>query len=124
MREKDRVNLLAVLDAIEAIPTYVRGIATPREFHSARMVFDAALMNFVVVGEMVGRITEDTKRRAPDLDWQKIKDFRNLVAHDYLGVDAEEIWQIIGRDLPALEREVRRLVETENQQDGGRSTHE
>jgi uncharacterized protein with HEPN domain len=124
MRDKDRVNLLAVLDAIEAIQVYVRGIVTPREFHSTRMVFDATLMNFVVIGEMVDRIAEETRRQAPALDWQKVKDFRNLVAHDYLGVDAEEVWQIIGHDLPDLEREVRRLLGAQQEHGEGARGHE
>jgi len=39
-------------------------------------------------------------------DWNRIKDFRNLVAHDYIGIDAEEVWQIITNDLPKLETDI------------------
>jgi len=51
---------------------------------------------------MVDRLSAEVKQRYPDVDWQRIKDFRNLVAHDYLGVDAEEVWQIIHNDLPQV----------------------
>jgi hypothetical protein len=40
------------------------------------------------------------KNKYFEVDWNKIKDFRNLVAHDYLGIDAEEVWQIIYNHLP------------------------
>ena len=123
MHEKDRANLLAVLDAIHAIQVYIHGITTPQGFHEVRMVFDATLMNFVVIGEMVDRITEKTRARAPGLNWQKIKDFRNFVAHDYLGVDAEEVWQIIVRDLPGLESEVRRLLGPGQRSESDASPH-
>ncbi len=39
-------------------------------------------------------------------DWNRIKDFGNLVAHDYIGIDAEEVWQIITNDLPKLETDI------------------
>jgi len=59
-------------------------------------------MNFVVIGEMVDRLSEELKDRYADADWQEIKGFRNIVAHDYLGVDADEVWQIVKTHLPVL----------------------
>jgi uncharacterized protein with HEPN domain len=73
-------------------------------------VFDASLMNFITIGEMADRLSKELKDRHADLDWQKVKDFRNLVAHDYLGVDAEEVWQIIRNDLPILRSKVNDLL--------------
>jgi uncharacterized protein with HEPN domain len=49
---------------------------------------------------MVDRPSASLKEQEPDIDWQGVKDFRNLVAYDYLGVDAEEVWQIIYNHLP------------------------
>jgi len=67
-------------------------------------------MNFVVIGEMVDRLSPELKIQYPKLDWQKVKDFRNLVAHDYLGIDAEEVWQIIHDHLPPLRIEIERIL--------------
>jgi len=50
------------------------------------------------------------KQRYPDVDWQRMKDFRNLVAHDYLGVDAEEVWQIIHGDLPQVRSRLQAIL--------------
>jgi uncharacterized protein with HEPN domain len=80
------------------------------------MAFDAALMNFVVLGEMVDRLSAELKGRYPDVDWQRMKDFRNLVAHDYLGVDAEEVWQIIHTDIPELRTRLQGILR-ESQED-------
>ncbi len=74
------------------------------------LVFDATLMNFVVIGEMVDRISPELKSRHTDLDWQRIKDFRNMVAHDYMGVDAEEVWQIIHANLPDLRTKIQAIL--------------
>lgn len=102
MSNKDRANLLAILDAIGKIQNYIEGVADADAYFHAPMIFDATLMNFVVIGEMVDRLSAELKNRDTEIDWQKVKDFRNLVAHDYLGIDAEEVWQIICNHLRPL----------------------
>ena len=92
MSTNDRANVLAILDAMTRIEGYTKGINTAKEFHETLVVFDATLMNFIVIGERVDRLSADLKDRNAALDWQKIKGFRNLVAHDYFGIDAEEVW--------------------------------
>jgi len=56
-------------------------------------------MNFIIIGEMVTKVSEEFKNTYIKIDWKRIKDFRNFVAHDYFGIDAEEVWQIITNDL-------------------------
>ncbi len=111
MSSKDKANLMAILDAIGKIISYTREISTAREYYRNGVVFDATLMNFVVIGEMVDRLSDDAKRKSTRLDWQKVTDFRNLVAHDYLGVDAEEVWQIIQNDIPTLKTDVEEILQ-------------
>ena len=69
------------------------------------------MMNFVVIGEMVGKLseelTEDTKAK---IDWLKVKAFRNIVAHNYFGIDAEEVWQIINGSLRDLQIQLSNLI--------------
>jgi uncharacterized protein with HEPN domain len=110
MSKKDKANLLAIIDSIDKILFYVQDIASALQYHKNDVVFDATLMNFVIIGEMIDRLSESIKDQAPDIDWQKIKAFRNLVAHDYLGVDAEEVWQIIHNHLPNLKTNIQALL--------------
>jgi uncharacterized protein with HEPN domain len=110
MSSKDKANLLAILDAIDRINEYTKAIGSAQEFFKSTIVFDASLMNFINIGEMADRLSKELKDRHVDVDWQKMKDFRNLVAHDYLGIDAEEVWQIIKNDLPILRSMVNNLV--------------
>jgi uncharacterized protein with HEPN domain len=110
MSEKDKANILAILDACDKISKYVEGISSAHQFFEEAIVFDATLMNFVVIGEMVDRISADVKKSHPDIDWRKIKDFRNIVSHDYLGIDAEEVWQIIHDHLPSLREKLIALL--------------
>ena len=110
MSSKDKACLLAALDAIERIDQYVKGISSPEEYYRSAVVFDATLMNFINIGEMADRVSTELKEKHSRVDWQKMKDFRNLVAHDYLGVDAEEVWQIIQNDLPYLKKEIQSIL--------------
>jgi uncharacterized protein with HEPN domain len=68
------------------------------------------MMNFVVIGEMVDKLSIDFKNKHPEIEWHKIKGFRNIVAHDYFGVDAEEIWQIIKNDIPKLKKDIQHFI--------------
>ena len=110
MSSKDKANLLAILDAIERIKEYVSAFKCPDEYFKSKQAFDATLMNFINIGEMVERLSKELRERHRSIDWQKINDFRNLVAHDYLGVDAEEVWQIIKNDLPPLKKQLNLLL--------------
>jgi uncharacterized protein with HEPN domain len=108
---KDYACLLNMLDAAEKIQTYVTPFKTADDFFANVQAFDAVLMNFVVLGEMVDKISEQLKDSAvSNVDWYKIKGFRNVLAHDYFGVDAEEVWQIIHGHIPSLQREIQGIL--------------
>ena len=59
---------------------------------------------------MALRISEETKGINGDIPWKDIVGMRNIVAHDYQGIDAEEIWQIIEDDLHPLSQNVRKIL--------------
>lgn len=111
MSSKDKATLLSMLDAVEKIQKYIQGISSAREYYQADLVFDATLMNLIILGEMGERLSSGVKEKHLEVDWRKIKDFRNLVARDYLGIDAEEVWQIINSHLPKLHGGLRRILE-------------
>ena len=110
MSSRDEANLLAILDSIQRIREYTKGISSPDDFFKSSVVFDATLMNFVNIGEMADRVSISLRDQYNEVDWRKIKDFRNLVAHDYLGVDAEEVWQIIKTKLPELREQIKKII--------------
>jgi len=103
---KDTHCLESILESIYKISKYTDGSHNQDEFFENEKVFDASLMNFVIIGEMVSKLSEGFKNANKNIDWNRIKDFRNLVAHDYFGIDAEEVWQIIKNDLPKLKNDI------------------
>lgn len=110
MPKHDRANLLAILDAVTKIQNYVREFPESDALYLDTKSFDATMMNFIIIGEMVDRISSETRGRHPEVEWQQIKDFRNVVAHDYLGIDAEEVWQIVQNHLPKLKDQLTAIL--------------
>lgn len=111
LSEKDRANLEAGLDAIRKIDTFTKGIKGADHFYEQEMIFDATLMNFVVIGEVVDKVSSETQKRYPEIPWPQIKSFRNIIAHTYFGVDAEEVWQIILNDLPVFKIQIQQILD-------------
>jgi uncharacterized protein with HEPN domain len=102
-----------MLDAIQKITEYTKNLKSADEFFKNTVVFDASLMNFVVIGEMVVKLSDSlVDETSKDVDWFKIKGFRNILAHNYFGIDAEEVWEIIHDHLPILKTKIEKITET------------
>jgi len=111
LSRRDYFCLLNLLDAIEKIKQYCESFTSADDFHNDSQAFDASLMNFIIIGEMVEKLSDefinDTENQ---INWFKIKGFRNILAHNYFGVDAEEVWQIVHSSLPKLETQLKELI--------------
>jgi uncharacterized protein with HEPN domain len=110
MSEKDKGNLLAIIDASEKILKFAEDILDADAFFQDEKTFDAVLMNFVVIGESVNRLSDELITSNPRVNWRQIKGFRNIIAHDYFGVDAEEVWQIIQNYIPELVEDINQII--------------
>ena len=104
------IALLAILDAIEKIERYSKKFGNDDDFYHDELSFDATMMQFIVIGEMVAKINDTYKDDHTSVPWKEIKNFRNIVAHDYFGIDSTEIWSIIQIHLPKLKIQISSLV--------------
>jgi uncharacterized protein with HEPN domain len=96
----DRVYLLHILECIRRIEEDTAdGKATFLASHTQQ---DAVLRNLQTMAESTQRLSESIKTRYPQIEWNRIAAFRNVLVHDYLGVDIERIWEITQRDVPEL----------------------
>ena len=97
-------NKPALLSMPEAIEKFSADLHTWQELKNDLESFNACLMNFLIIGEMVLRLEQDFMDAHKEIEWHKIRGFRNLVAHDYFGIDAEEVWDIIRNKMPPLKK--------------------
>lgn len=102
MSERDpRLYLSDILESAKAIVEYVKGLSL-KEFREERKTCSAVVREFEIIGEAVGKLPDELKRKHPEVEWQDMKDFRNLLAHEYFGIDFEIVWKIVQDDLPTL----------------------
>jgi uncharacterized protein with HEPN domain len=71
---------------------------------------DAVLRNLHTLSESSTRISEELQEQNPDIPWREIKAFRNVVVHDYLGLELDQIWDIIVIDLPPVKAAIFLIV--------------
>lgn len=98
-----------ILDAIEAIRGYVRGIDL-EEFAADPMRCDAVLYQLVVIGEAVRQIPVAVRERHPEIEWRRVVGMRDVVVHGYHRVELSIVWSIAISQLEPLRAVVLRLV--------------
>ena len=81
------------LEAIEAIESYIDGLSF-RTFRDDRKTYSATIREYIVIGEAIAHTIDMLEEKIPDFPWRVIKDFRNIIVHEYFGVDAEMVWDI------------------------------
>jgi uncharacterized protein with HEPN domain len=114
MHIKDQNRLESILEAILKIESYTSHFQNADQLNDNNIAFDATMMNFVIIGEMVIKLSDEFKIMYPEIEWHKIKSLRNIAAHDYFGIDAEEVWQIIQNNLPLLKEFIEKHIKKTN----------
>jgi uncharacterized protein with HEPN domain len=114
MPRDHRVYLTDILEAVRRILSYTDGMSL-EDFEKSLVTVDAVVRNLEVIGEAAGRIPGEIQSEAPDIEWRKIIALRNVLAHEYFGVNTKIVWDVVVNKLRPLERASRRILE-----DGGR----
>ena len=100
----DRERLLDIREAIDRIEKYtVRGRTA---FESDELLQTWVLHHLQVIGEASRGLSVGFKEQHPEVSWSKIIGMRNILIHDYFGIDADVVWSVVERELPALRRQV------------------
>lgn len=98
--EADLVYLAHMLECISRVNQYCEGGES--SFRQSSLIQDAVIRNLQTMAEASQQLSEPTKGIASDVPWRAISGFRNIIVHDYLGVDLDMVWQVVVADLPLL----------------------
>jgi uncharacterized protein with HEPN domain len=96
----DDVYLAHMLECIDRIEQYTK--SNREVFFQSTLVQDAVIRNLQTMAESSQRLSEELKQIQPEIQWRDIAGFRNIVVHDYLGVDLDLIWRVVEYELPVL----------------------
>ena len=107
MKRTYRLYLNDIIQAMRKIEKYSQGLNYD-SFVNNDMVIDAMLRNIEVIGEAAAQIPDTIKQQYSHIPWKKIIGLRNIVIHEYFGVDLDNIWKIVTENIPEAKQ---RLVE-------------
>ena len=105
----DKVRLLHIIDAINEIEDYLQDIDLDH-FVKNSMMFNATLRQLEIIGEASNRLSENILNKNENIPWARIIGLRNLVIHEYFGIDDITIWNVIKINLPFLKEKIEVLI--------------
>jgi uncharacterized protein with HEPN domain len=86
------------------------GSLSKAAFLEDEKTLDAVVRNLEVIGEAVKKLPENLRAKHSAVEWKKIAGLRDILIHEYFGLDAEIVWDIVQNKVPALDREVRPML--------------
>ncbi len=104
----DRLYLTHILEAIDKIISYTEDGYD--QFVSDPKTQDAVIRNFEIIGEATKLLSDKVKKIRDDVPWRDIAGLRDVLIHDYMGVDVKEVWNIVVNHMPTLKNAVNELL--------------
>ena len=104
-----KVYLTDILESISQIEKYTKKISENR-FNKNVQVQDAVLRRLEIIGEAVKNIPEEFRKLHPKIPWKKIAGMRDVLTHEYSGVDLKRVWKVIKEDLVNLKKDVSEII--------------
>ena len=97
----ERLFLQDIYDSVNAILEFTTELNV-EEFAQNRLVYSATIREFEIIGEATIHLSSETLKKYDSIAWRDLKDFRNILIHEYFGVDHQIVWNTIQKDLPLL----------------------
>jgi uncharacterized protein with HEPN domain len=104
-----KVYLDDILQAVANIEKYIQGFNL-KQFSEDGKTRDAVIRNLEIIGVAVKNIPQDVREREQGIEWKKIGALRDILAHEYFGIDNEIIWDVVCNKLPALKAQIQKLL--------------
>jgi len=105
----DAAYLRYILETVQRIEKAVSG--GKDAFLNSSIHQDAVLRNLHTMTETTQRLSAALKSSHPDVEWAELAAFRNVLVHDYLGIDIELIWRVVSVDVPRFKAQVERMLD-------------
>ena len=91
------------------IHSYTKDLSM-KEFFKDSKTYDAVMRNIQIIGEAIKHLPADVRKEYKNVDWKKAAGLRDIVVHEYFGINRDIIWDVIQNKIPELEREVKVIL--------------
>ena len=108
MKKDPKIFLVHVLESIEAIEEYTKNL-TKKEFAENRQAQDAVICRIQVIGEAIKNLPADLRKKYAHISWGKATGMRDVMIHDYFGIDIDIVWKTTKKDLPIFYKEIKKV---------------
>lgn len=100
--------LIHILECIENIQDYTK--SGKEEFVIKKIIQDAVIRNLKIIDEATKKIPSEIKAKSPNVPWGEMAGLRDVLIHDYMGVDLSMVWNVIEKELPKLKEQIKSLI--------------
>jgi uncharacterized protein with HEPN domain len=104
----DRLYLIHIRDTIARIKRFTKG--GKQAFLDSELVQDATIRNLQILTESTQRLSGKFKQAHPQIDWQGMAGFRNVLVHGYLSIDLVRVWDLVEKQIPDLRRKLQGVL--------------
>lgn len=106
-----KLYLKDILQAIKKIDKYTQDL-TFESLKRNALIIDATVRNLEIIGEASKNIPASIREKYPNIEWKKISGLRDILIHEYFGIDVQILWDIIKNKLPDLKKKITRVLKS------------
>ncbi|MBU1954125.1 DUF86 domain-containing protein [Patescibacteria group bacterium] len=108
MKKDPEIFIEHILESIAFIEQYIEP-HDQKAFFANQQIQDSVLRRLEIIGEAVKNLPASFKKKFNDIAWKKIAGMRDILIHDYFGVDILQVWNTVRKDLPELKKKLKKI---------------
>ena len=112
MKRNPKIFLEHILASVELIENYSKNI-THEDFAKNLAIQDAIMRRLEIIGEAVKNLSASFKAKYPAVSWKQVAGMRNILIHEYFGVDVKLVWSTVKIDMPVFKKQILEILKKE-----------
>lgn len=107
-KRSDRIFFTDIIESMELIQNYINDVSE-FDFENDSEKQDAVIRRFEIIGEAAKNISEKSKELYKDIPWREMAGMRDVIIHQYFGINMKMIWEVIMKDIPRIKSKLKKI---------------